>query len=88
MQPEQQATDEQMPWDVAHNRQHPLVQLRSADLATRQFGVYANHIDHVSAKDGQMFLRQRFHHAVSRLPATGSQGNTSFTPSRKTLFSI
>src|SRR5215203_955482 len=56
-----------MPWDVAHNCQHPLVQLRFADLVTRQFGVYANHIDHVSAKDRQMFLRQGFHRAVSRL---------------------
>ena len=59
--------NEQMPWDVAHNRQHPLIQLRFADLIARQFCVYANHIDHVSAKDRQMFLRQGFHRAVSRL---------------------
>ncbi|MFL5113142.1 MAG: hypothetical protein ACJ8CH_23715 [Microvirga sp.] len=50
-----------MPWDVAHNRQHPLIQLQFSDLVAGQFAVYANHIDHVSSKDRQMLFGQRFH---------------------------
>jgi len=53
--------NEQMPWDVAHNRQHPLIQLRFSDLVACQFAVYANHADHVSSKDRQMLFGQRFH---------------------------
>src|SRR5829696_7261661 len=46
---------------LTHYGQHPLTQFRFSDLLARQLGVNADHVDHVSAKDREMLVGERFH---------------------------
>ena len=41
-----------MPWDLTHNRKHPLVQLRFPGLVAGNVGVNTDHVDHVPPQDG------------------------------------